>query len=230
MSHVQSKPDPPISPRSERERCSGPGCRSNQAWRRRPGSVTCSPTGGRPRCGICWRVRPSNRSPARRRRSGRPGSVARSTPPLPGPSTSRCLYPRQSCRPEFAAPPGGRSPTSRVQRGARTSRRPSTPSFVSFGWRYRFLFGGGNDEISQVPGEPSRTCPALRPRLDLTSRPLSTLGVAFRDFDGAGSNGSLFSGINHTACALAVYASQPGSPLDHARLATTWGPAFVGGP
>ncbi len=34
--------------------------------------------------------------------------------------------------------------------------------------------------------------------------------------------------LNHTACTLAVYASQPGLPLRHARLASGWGPAFPG--
>ena len=34
--------------------------------------------------------------------------------------------------------------------------------------------------------------------------------------------------LNHTACTLAVYASQPGLPLHHARLASGWGPAFPG--
>ena len=39
---------------------------------------------------------------------------------------------------------------------------------------------------------------------------------------------NLLSGLNHTACPLAVYASQPGSPPDHARLASGWWLAFAG--
>src|SRR5690606_17586056 len=36
------------------------------------------------------------------------------------------------------------------------------------------------------------------------------------------------SGLNHTACNHAVYASQPGSPLHHARLASGWLPTLTG--
>jgi hypothetical protein len=36
------------------------------------------------------------------------------------------------------------------------------------------------------------------------------------------------SGLNHAACSLAVYSSQPGSPLDHARLASGWEPPLAG--
>jgi len=39
---------------------------------------------------------------------------------------------------------------------------------------------------------------------------------------------SRLSRLNPTACTLAVYASQPGLPLRHARLASGWGPAFPG--
>ena len=38
----------------------------------------------------------------------------------------------------------------------------------------------------------------------------------------------LVSGLHHAACALAVYASQPGSPRHHARLASGWGLALAG--
>lgn len=39
----------------------------------------------------------------------------------------------------------------------------------------------------------------------------------------------LLSRLNHTASALAVYASQPGLPsISHARLASGWRPAFTG--
>ena len=36
------------------------------------------------------------------------------------------------------------------------------------------------------------------------------------------------SGLNHTACNHAVYASQPRSPLHHARLASGWLPTLTG--
>ncbi len=49
----------------------------------------------------------------------------------------------------------------------------------------------GDDRISQVPGGPACTCPALRPRWDLCARPLLRIGVAFRGFDGVGSHNEL---------------------------------------
>jgi len=45
--------------------------------------------------------------------------------------------------------------------------------------------------------------------------------TAFRRGNGVGSrDDAILSGLNHTACPLAVYASQPRSPSDHARLAS----------
>ena len=34
--------------------------------------------------------------------------------------------------------------------------------------------------------------------------------------------------LNHAACTLSVYASQPGSPPDHATLDSGWWPALTG--
>src|SRR5712664_3931045 len=87
---------------------------------------------------------------------------------------------------------------------------------------------GGNGWASQVPGGPSRACPALRPRRDQHAKPLRRVDVAFRNFGTRRLPPLSISGLNHTACALAVYASQPGSPLDHARLASGWGLALAG--
>src|SRR5882724_8147046 len=87
---------------------------------------------------------------------------------------------------------------------------------------------GGNGWASQVPGGPSRACPALRPRRDRHAKPLRRVDVAFRNFGTRRLPPLSISGLNHTACALAVYASQPGSPLDHARLASGWGLALAG--
>ncbi len=39
---------------------------------------------------------------------------------------------------------------------------------------------------------------------------------------------NLISGLNHTAYMLAVYASQPGLPHVHARLASGWWPPLTG--
>ena len=54
---------------------------------------------------------------------------------------------------------------------------------------------GGDDEVSQVPGEPQgmHAC-ALRPRRDLSARPSRRFSAAFRStLDGVGSrNGSHF--------------------------------------
>src|SRR6266404_4797234 len=60
------------------------------------------------------------------------------------------------------------------------------------------------------------------------AKPLRRVDVAFRDFGTRRLPPLSISGLNHTACALAVYASQPGSPLDHARLASGWGLALAG--
>src|SRR5712664_2030118 len=87
---------------------------------------------------------------------------------------------------------------------------------------------GGNGWASQVPGGPLRACPALRPRRDRHAKPLRRVDVAFRNFGPRRLPPLSISGLNHTACALAVYASQPGSPLDHARLASGWGLALAG--
>jgi hypothetical protein len=58
--------------------------------------------------------------------------------------------------------------------------------------------------------------------------PIQHDDVAFRLCNGVGSHIFVISGLNNTACTLAVYASQPGSPLDHARLASGWWPALTG--
>ncbi len=84
---------------------------------------------------------------------------------------------------------------------------------------------------SQVPGEPS--CGRA-----LLSDPGETPGpgllrpwaAAFRYSYGVGSrDDSILSGLNHTAHPLAVYASQPGLPRHHARLASGWWPPLPDG-
>jgi hypothetical protein len=60
--------------------------------------------------------------------------------------------------------------------------------------------------------------------------PYGLSGAAFRQSDGVGSTTTIsVSGLNHTACALAVYASRWGLPSHHARLASGCGPALPGG-
>jgi hypothetical protein len=83
-------------------------------------------------------------------------------------------------------------------------------SFPSLGCT---ALAGGGVEASQVPGKPSRACPALRPRRDRHARPSGTLpypsarDFAFRYFDAVGSRDTLVSRLNHTARTLVVYAS-----------------------
>jgi len=107
-------------------------------------------------------------------------------------------------------------------------------------------------------GTPLCACPALRPRRDLHVRPwalirlvrdsecfvardyrrpclfpppistLQRLDAAFRLYESVGSHVEVISGLNHTACTLAVYAPQRELPHHHVRLASGWGPAFTG--
>ena len=90
----------------------------------------------------------------------------------------------------------------------------------------------GDDGISQVPRQPlSRTCSALRPRRTACIRPgCDARDVAFRAADDVGSAFSHLSRLNHTACSLAVYASQLGLLRieHHARLASRWRPTLAG--
>ena len=89
----------------------------------------------------------------------------------------------------------------------------------------------GDDGTSQVPGEPLCTCPALfRPRWDRTRQAdfsVSMLPSATTTASAPTTTG--LSRLSHTACTLAVYASQHGSPHDHARLASGCWPALPGG-
>ena len=75
---------------------------------------------------------------------------------------------------------------------------------------------------------PMPACPALRPRQDLHARPLRRLGVAFRQYATATAPAFGLSRLNHAAYELAVYASQHGSPRNHARLASGRWPTFAG--
>ena len=62
-----------------------------------------------------------------------------------------------------------------------------------------------------------------------SAQAFSCSGVAFRSINGVGSRFVVLTRLNHTACSLAVYASQPGSPRFHARLASGWRPPLPGG-
>ena len=78
----------------------------------------------------------------------------------------------------------------------------------------------GNDRISHVPGEPKVClCPALRPRRDRRVRPLRHADAA-PALTTTKAPALQLSRLNHTASALAVYASKAGLPRHHARLAS----------
>jgi hypothetical protein len=78
-------------------------------------------------------------------------------------------------------------------------------------------------------GTPLCTCPALRPRRNPAVRPFRLSGAAFHALKGVGFRNHKVSGLHHTACELPVYASQPGSPRNHARLSSGCWPALPGG-
>jgi hypothetical protein len=69
-------------------------------------------------------------------------------------------------------------------------------------------------------------CPALRPRRDRGLRPYEADGTA-PVMSRARAPTMEFSRLNHTALALAVYASWDGSLHHHARLASGCGPRFT---
>ena len=143
--------------------------------------------------------------------------------------------------------------------GSSDSPTPIPPHFVSFAWRYRsfvrnfrhtppgqdrcadlelFVTGApflpvswiGDDGVSQVPGGPPVHVPcsltpegpsgqAISARMMLPSTVLKASAPSMNEI----------SGLNDTARALAVYASQGGSPHHHARLASGCWPALPGG-
>ena len=98
----------------------------------------------------------------------------------------------------------------------------------------RLLSGSGyagESWISLVPRRPSPYVPRLSDpggtgeaglRDDVPT--LRFTGAAFRACRRVGFHHVFLSGSNTAAHMLAVYASQPGSPLHHARLATGWQP------
>ena len=113
----------------------------------------------------------------------------------------------------FAPPGNGRFPRGP---GPLLSRRPHRlvamektryPRFLDDPWHYM--------PRSQTPADrrtQATTGPAMWSSADLmTSTPHRTL-----------------SRLNHAACTLSVYASQPGSPPDHATLDSGWWPTLTG--
>ena len=79
---------------------------------------------------------------------------------------------RRSLPPSLHRVPSGRFPGFIGTTGQSDFSPPISRRFVSFASRYRLR---GGDESSQVPGRPSRTCRALRPRWDRCARPSGAL-------------------------------------------------------
>ncbi len=78
-------------------------------------------------------------------------------------------------------------------------------------------------------GEPQWcACPALRPRRTLGARPVRPRGYSLPLSLRRRLLDAVLSRLDHTACTLAVYASQAGLPQHHARLASGWWPPLAG--
>src|SRR3990172_2771876 len=77
-------------------------------------------------------------------------------------------------------------------------------------------------------GNPLCLCPALRPRRDGTRQAFTTRPRGPRSDHDEGSTQGCLSGLNHTAWALAVYASPRGLPHHDARLASGYRPSSTG--
>ncbi len=140
--------------------------------------------------------------------------------------------------------------------GHSDSLPPVPPRFVAFAWWYHprappFVSRWGGEHAASAPGDGS---PGPRPgfldgddrasqvpggsscRHALLSDPggisiPSRCGISMwpSTFITASAPAiGMLSRLNHTAYWLAVYASQPGLPRDHARLASGWWLAFAG--
>jgi len=88
----------------------------------------------------------------------------------------------------------------------------------------RYLFRKLTVEMTGPPrflGNPLCTCPAHRPRWDRGYQAIAVSRCSLPQSERRRlPQQKTISGLNHTACTLAVYASQPGLPLHHARLAS----------
>jgi len=87
----------------------------------------------------------------------------------------------------------------------------------------------GSRGVSQVPGRTLARLPSLSsdPGGIAAPSPLWRLDAASALATAFGSPDHQLSRLDHAAVALAVYASQCGSPRAHARLATGWWPTFA---
>jgi hypothetical protein len=87
----------------------------------------------------------------------------------------------------------------------------------------------GDDQVSQVPGEPPCVhAPLSDPGELFTPGPTGRVDAAFRYPNDVGAREDCLSRLNHAACTLPVYASQGGSLRHHATLGAGWWPTSTG--
>ena len=86
----------------------------------------------------------------------------------------------------------------------------------------------GEYETSQVPGEPLRTCHALRPRRTAHPLPIRGARCCLPLRKRRRLRNHFLSRLNHAACTLPVYASTVASRPHDATLGSGWWLAFPG--
>ena len=85
----------------------------------------------------------------------------------------------------------------------------------------------GDDQVSQVPGEPPCVhAPLSDPGELFTPGLLRRVDAAFRSSNDVGAREDCLSRLHHAACTLPVYASQGGSLRLHGRVGQWRGPGF----
>ena len=134
--------------------------------------------------------------------------------------TMRCSDFLPSVSPRFVAFAWRYHSSARISPAVRPSAAAGESSGVGHPVSPAGTLVSGNGRISCVPGEPRLcSCPALRPRRDRRIRPCNALArpplCPRRRLPRF-----VLSRLNHTASALAVYASQCRLPQHHARLAS----------
>ena len=77
-------------------------------------------------------------------------------------------------------------------------------------------------------GNPSACAPCSPTPVGPPRQAMRRVGTAAAQKTTAAPASSFISRLNHTARTLPVYASQPGSPPNHATLGSGWSPAFAG--